>query len=54
MINKGTIYCPICQDFIIATNKDQVDNGFDDNYIFVHKEIEHTEEDLSALYNGVQ
>ena len=51
---EGEIYCPICQRVIIASNIDDVENGNDDGYLFVHDDIVHDDDDIDALENGVQ
>ena len=47
-------YCPVCQRVIIAENKDEVEAGEHDGYIFVHDDIEHSDEDIEALQRGIQ
>jgi hypothetical protein len=37
-----------------AVNIEDVENGDDDGYLFVHDEIVHTDSDLDALNTGLQ
>ena len=53
-MKEGHIYCPICQRVIVAVNVEDVENGDDDGYLFVHDDIVHTDSDLEALHAGVQ
>ncbi len=53
-MKEGEIYCPICQRVIIASNIEDVENGNDDGYVFVHDDIVHTDSDLNALHRGLQ
>jgi hypothetical protein len=54
MSENGRVYCPICGRTIVAVNIDDVENGDDDGYLFVHDDIVHTDSDLEALHAGVQ
>jgi len=47
-------YCPICARVIVAENAEEVENGDDDGYLFVHDDIVHDDDDIDALTNGVQ
>lgn len=47
-------YCPICQKVLIPINIDEVANGEDDGFIYVHDDIDHEESDIDALMNGIQ
>lgn len=47
------IYCPICQRTLTATNKEEVESGEHDGFIFVHDDIDHKESDIDALINGI-
>jgi len=49
-----TKYCPICQRDIEPSNKEEVEQGLHDGYIYVHDDIVHTDDDIEALENGVQ
>ena len=53
-MKEGEIYCPICQRVIVAVNVEDVENGDDDGYLYVHDDIVHTDSDLEALHAGVQ
>lgn len=48
------IYCPICQEIIWASNSDDVRAGIVDGFIFVHKNVTHSEEDIEAIIAGIQ
>ena len=50
----GHIYCPVCQRIITAINIEEVAEGSNNGYAFIHDNIEHTETDLEALINGIQ
>jgi len=54
IVEKDKMYCPVCQSLLTASNKSEVDRGVHEGYIFVHNNVEHTEEDLQALYRGIQ
>ena len=47
-MDDDSVYCPICEDVIVPEVSD------DGNLLYIHKDIEHTDEDLDALWNGVQ
>ena len=47
------IYCPICSREIEAENKQDVDMGWDDSYIFLHDDVVHEKTDIEALSNGI-
>ena len=48
------IYCPICARDIEAENKQDVDSGYDDAYIFLHDDdVVHEKTDIEALANGI-
>ena len=47
-------YCPICQRVIIAENVAEVESGEDDGYVFIHDDIAHTDDELEALFVGIQ
>lgn len=46
-------YCPICQRVIEAVNRDDVESGLDDGYLFVHDDIVHDDDDIQALASGI-
>ena len=46
-------YCPICGRVITADNKDRVDDGLDDGYLFIHDDIVHEDSDIEALSSGI-
>lgn len=54
MSENGRIYCPICGRTIVAVNIEDVENGDDESYLFVHDDIVHTDSDLDALHVGLQ
>jgi uncharacterized Zn finger protein (UPF0148 family) len=51
---EGEIYCPICGRHITASNIEEVESGEHEGFIFIHKDIPHTETDIDALNTGVQ
>jgi len=46
-------YCPICQRVIVANNLLAVQTGEQKHYLFIHDDIEHTDEDMEALKYGI-
>ena len=52
-ILEEEIYCPICGRIIQAANKNDVDNGIADCYVFVHDDIIHEDNDIEALSNSI-
>lgn len=50
----NTIYCPVCGCDIKASMEDGDSESEYDGYIFVHKDVVHSESDLEALIVGVQ
>jgi len=52
-MNPWQQYCPICGRVIEAQNKEYVENGADDGYLFVHDDVVHSDSDIEALNNGV-
>jgi len=48
------IYCPICERWISAHNKEAVANGDEKCWIYVHENKLHSDDDIEALENGVQ
>lgn len=48
------IYCPICQKIIVPINQNEVDDGAHQAFIYLHDDIEHSDEDMEALINGIQ
>jgi hypothetical protein len=53
-MKEGYVYCPVCGKMLEAVNIEDVENGDDDGYLFVHDEIVHTDSDLDALNTGLQ
>lgn len=47
-------YCPVCGRWIEPENTDEVLNGEHEGFIFVHDDIEHSDDDLDALSSGIQ
>ena len=47
-------YCPVCGRWIEPENADEALNGEHDGFIFVHDDINHSEDDLDALFVGIQ
>ena len=47
-------YCPICARVIIPSNLKEVFCGEHDGFIYVHDDVFHYRDDLSALNHGVQ
>lgn len=50
---NSTIYCPVCGRNLTAINADEVASGEHGDYIFVHDEIIHSDNDIDALENGM-
>jgi hypothetical protein len=48
------LYCPVCGRDITPSNIDEFESGEHDGLIYVHDEIDHGDEDLTALEVGVQ
>ncbi len=53
MSNPSIEYCPVCKHEITAANLAEVHNGLHPEYIFIHDEISHTEEEMKALSPAV-
>ena len=53
-MKEGYVYCPICGKMLEAVNIEDVENGDDDGYLFVHDDIVHDDTDLEALHAGLQ
>jgi hypothetical protein len=53
MIKEHIKYCPICQRHITAENRREVELGDHDGYIFVHDAIDHKDDEIEALDNGI-
>ncbi len=53
-MKEGEIYCPICARVIVAENIEDVENGNDDGYLFVHDDIVNDDGDIDALHRGLQ
>ncbi len=51
--DDGVLYCPICGHNITAININEVSQGKDGGYIFVHDNIKHTDNELQALSKGI-
>ena len=47
-------YCPVCGRNITPSNIAEVESGEHDGLIYVHDDIDHSNEDLTALEVGVQ
>ena len=54
MDNPTEQYCPICGRIIIADNISEVESGEHTGYLFIHDDVVHTEEDMEALWRGLQ
>lgn len=50
---KSSIYCPICQRVIVASNIKEVESGEHDGYLFVHDEGVHSDDDIKAVNHGI-
>lgn len=48
------IYCPICEKWISANNKEAVEAGDDLCWIYIHDSGLHSDHDIEALENGIQ
>ena len=53
-MKEGYVYCPVCGKMLEAVNIEDVENGDDDGYLFVHDDIVHTDSDLDALNTVLQ
>ena len=53
-MKDGYVYCPVCGKTLEAVNIEDVENGDDDGYLFVHDDIAHTDSDFDALNTGLQ
>ena len=53
-MKEGYVYCPVCGKMLEAVNIEDVENGDDDGYLFVHDDIVHDDTDLEALHVGLQ
>lgn len=51
---SARLYCPICRRVITAENEAEVDTVTHDGYLFVHDDVEHTDNDIQALEAGLQ
>lgn len=49
-----SIYCQICGRDIEPESAEEVELGKHGGYIYVHDDIEHSEEDLISLFIGIQ
>lgn len=47
-------YCPVCSRTIRPSNLQEVADGDHDGFIYVHDDIPHDDDDLSALNRGMQ
>ena len=48
------VYCPICARLIEPENRAEVESLEHEGFIYVHDDIAHGDDDISALENGVQ
>ena len=46
-------YCPICERDIVPDNILEVFSGEHEGFLFVHEDIEHSDEDIKALESGI-
>ena len=53
-MNDNGIYCPVCQRVLQPINTEEVESGEDEGFIYVHDDIEHSDDDIKALEIGVQ
>jgi len=53
IIEDWIVYCPICGRDIEASNREEVELGIHDSYLFVHDDVAHEEIDIEALANGI-
>ena len=49
----GVIYCPVCGKILEATNFAEVMYKEHENFIYVHDNVPHSDNDLKALEKGV-
>lgn len=54
MAEHASLYCPICGRDIYPDNAAEVESGEHGGYIYVHDDISHSEEDIAALWVGIQ
>lgn len=47
------MYSPICQRDIEPANKEDVETGHDESYIYVHNDLPHSEDEIEALKYGI-
>ena len=52
--SNGVLYCPICGRDIVAENYEDVIEGRHDSFVFVHDDIDHTEDDIAAIGERIQ
>jgi len=52
-LRDDSIYCPICQRVIFASNAEEVEEGDHESYVFVHDDVIHNESDMVALEKGL-
>ena len=52
--NNDTIYCPICEKTIEASNLEDITNFQHTGMIFLHEDVFHSDEDMEALSYGIQ
>ena len=50
---EGEMYCPVCGETLTAENIVEVKNKTHDGFIFIHKDVPHSEEEIAALEHGV-
>ena len=54
IVRLTTKYCPVCGRDITPMNIAEVESGEHDSFIYVHDDIDHSDEDLTALEMGMQ
>ena len=54
IVRLTTKYCPACGRDITPMNIAEVESGEHDGFIYVHDDIDHSDDDLTALEMGVQ
>ena len=52
-LKSGELYCPVCQQVLIASNVIEVERGEHNGYVFVHEDIPHDDENMAAISAGI-
>ena len=52
-MSEYDLYCPICQKILTPINIEDFESGAHDGLIYAHDDIVHGDDDLEALFYGV-